>query len=93
MANESELDKYVSRNVRLVAVTISVASSIYFFALRPIQTLQEEVSSIKNNHLAHIQSSLERIEEDLNGEKEDDKKRDETLTRLEILLKAHTETN
>jgi hypothetical protein len=90
---ENELDKYVSRNVRLVAVTITVASSIYFFALRPIQNLESEVSSIKTNHLTHIQGSLDRIEADLKNEKEDDKKRDEMLTRLEILLKSHTESD
>lgn len=89
MNTENDLDKYVSRRVRIIATTVSIASAVYFFALRPIQLLEGEVSSIKGNHLVHIQASLDRIEKDIDEEQADDKKRDELLTRLEVMLTNH----
>jgi len=86
---ENELDRYVSRNARIIMLTISIASSVYFFVLRPLQYLEDEVFSIKNNHLVHVQDSLDRIESNLSEDKKENRLRDESLTRIETLLNNH----
>jgi hypothetical protein len=91
MPERKEIDRYFSREVKIVTFVLGLVSSLYLWVLRPIQSLQDETSSIKNNHLIHVQNSLDRIELDMRGEKEDDKKRDEALTRIETLLKSHIE--
>jgi peptidoglycan hydrolase CwlO-like protein len=63
---ESKLNKVLTENVRFFLTIGSVIVSItlgYSFLSTQIAVLQNEVDTIQNNHLKHIESSIKDLSE------------------------------
>ncbi|EKE25861.1 MAG: hypothetical protein ACD_5C00016G0010 [uncultured bacterium] len=87
--DQTKLDKYVSREVRIIAMVLVVSGSVYNMVLVPLQKISNEVEYIKGNHLKHIEDDISEIRQAEKDEQTRNADRDKKLERIITMLEQH----
>ena len=85
---QSKLDKYVSREFRIIIAVLTAAGIVYTMILVPLQKLESNYDYIKNNDLRHIEDNTAAINKRLDDNDSEHKKIEQQLERLITLQEA-----
>lgn len=84
------LDRYLSREAKIIVQVVSVMSVFYFLVLVPIQGMQSDIEYIKENHLKHIEEEITEIRQYQGKQTEKDESRDGKIERVLTILEERT---
>jgi hypothetical protein len=85
---QSNLDKYVSREFRIIMAVLAAAGIVYTMILVPLGKLESNYDYIKNNDLRHIEDNTNTINKRLDDNDTEHKKIEQQLERLITLQEA-----
>ena len=86
---QEKLDKYVSREVRLIAIVVAILGFVYFNFLRPLSRLEHTLDFMRNNEMKHTEESISEIRKILSDEQKRDLERDILIQKILTTLEKH----
>lgn len=85
----AKLDKYVSREVRIIFFVVATLGTVYSMVLLPQQKMSNDIEYIKTNHLKHIEDDIAEIRKEEQDEGAKNADRDKKLERIITMLEEH----
>ena len=80
------IDRYLSREAKVVAKVVTMLSAFYFLVLVPLQGMKSDIEYIKENHLKHIEEEITEIRQFQGSETEKDSDRDKNIEKILTIL-------
>lgn len=87
--DQAKLDKYVSREARIIFLVVAALGTVYTMILQQQQKMGNDIEYIKNNHLKHIEDDIAEIRQDEQKESANNADRDKKLERIITMLEEH----